>query len=317
MLHAHVSSVVLIAVSPRHLHSVLLPYLHLSGHPVLPTARQLLLPRCGGQIPCALPLRTLAPWPRTILPYDLHASFINITSHLHPSTFFNHLVFFWNTMKVISFLSAFSIIFFFYFDAAAAKRLVFVWFSLFSVLFATAHTFRAAALSFVHVCFHFFCRFIFVVLVFCTAAASLAVPAVFAAADRVFCCCRLFTCFALLQIIFRLSRRCSHLLHCCSSLSFSLASSSFSSTLLLLFSFSSLFLFRILKGTSPSTFRSFCLPPPAPFAFSLSLFLSSVSSMSILMHIGTSPATCLNFCLPPPFPFFHPFPSLASVFAVF
>ena len=62
MLHAHVSSVVLIAVSPRHLHALLLPHLHLSDHPVLPTARQLQLPRCGGQMPCALPLRTLAPW---------------------------------------------------------------------------------------------------------------------------------------------------------------------------------------------------------------------------------------------------------------
>ena len=32
------------------------------------SSRQLHLPRCGGQIPCALPLRTLAPWPRTNLP---------------------------------------------------------------------------------------------------------------------------------------------------------------------------------------------------------------------------------------------------------
>ena len=46
---------------------LLLPH-HLSDHPVLPTARQLQLPRCGGQIPCALPLRTLAPWPITSLP---------------------------------------------------------------------------------------------------------------------------------------------------------------------------------------------------------------------------------------------------------
>ena len=35
--------------------------------PAVPTARHLQLPRCGGQIPCALPLRTLAPWPRTSL----------------------------------------------------------------------------------------------------------------------------------------------------------------------------------------------------------------------------------------------------------
>ena len=34
----------------------------------VPTALHLQLPRCGGQIPCALPLRTLAPWPRTFLP---------------------------------------------------------------------------------------------------------------------------------------------------------------------------------------------------------------------------------------------------------
>ena len=104
---------------------------------------------------------------------------------------------------------------------------------------------------------------------------------------------------------------------CCSSQCFHLLLPLFSSTLLLLLSFSSLFLFRILKGTSPSTFRSFCLLPPAPFALSLSLFLASVSSMSILMHIGTSPATCLNFCLPPPFPFFLSFSYSASVFAVF
>ena len=57
-------SVVLIVVSPRHLHS-LLPHLHLSDHPVLPTARQLQLPRCGGPIH---PLRTLAPWPRRTPP---------------------------------------------------------------------------------------------------------------------------------------------------------------------------------------------------------------------------------------------------------
>ena len=32
------------------------------------SARQLRLPGCGGQILCATPLRTLAPWPRTSLP---------------------------------------------------------------------------------------------------------------------------------------------------------------------------------------------------------------------------------------------------------
>ena len=40
----------------------------LSYHPVLPPAHQLHLPRCGGQIPCALSLmRTLAPLPSTTL----------------------------------------------------------------------------------------------------------------------------------------------------------------------------------------------------------------------------------------------------------
>ena len=40
----------------------------LSYHPVLPPAHQLHLPRCGGQIPCALQLlRTLAPLPSTTL----------------------------------------------------------------------------------------------------------------------------------------------------------------------------------------------------------------------------------------------------------
>ena len=66
--HAHVSSVVLIAVSRRRLHSLhLLPH-HLSDHSAVPTAQHRQLPRCGGQTPCVLPLRTLAPWPRTSLP---------------------------------------------------------------------------------------------------------------------------------------------------------------------------------------------------------------------------------------------------------
>ena len=209
-------------------------------------------------------------------------------------------------------------LFFFHFDAAAAKRLVFVCFSLFSVLFATAHTFRTAALSFVHVLLALLLSFHFCCLGFLHCC-------------RLSCCrCRLrcrWSCFLLLPLIPLLclaTAYFSSFLPLLSSfalllvsLSFSLASYSFSTTLLLLFSLTSFFLFRILKGTSPSTFRSFCLPPPAPFAFSLSLFLSTVSSMSILMHIGTSPATCLNFCLPPPFPFFLSFSSLASVFAVF
>ena len=46
----------------------------LSDHPVLLSARQLHLPRCGGQISCATPLRTLAPWPRTSLPHSQHIS---------------------------------------------------------------------------------------------------------------------------------------------------------------------------------------------------------------------------------------------------
>ena len=43
---------------------------HLSCHQAVPTARHLPLPLplCGGQIPCVLPLRTLAPWPRESLP---------------------------------------------------------------------------------------------------------------------------------------------------------------------------------------------------------------------------------------------------------
>ena len=39
-------------------------FLIFSYHPAVPTARHLQLPRCGGRIPCVLPLRT-APWPRT------------------------------------------------------------------------------------------------------------------------------------------------------------------------------------------------------------------------------------------------------------
>ena len=46
----------------RLLHFPLSAYRLLSYHPVLPPAHQLHLPRCGGQIPCALSLmRTLAP----------------------------------------------------------------------------------------------------------------------------------------------------------------------------------------------------------------------------------------------------------------
>ena len=65
--------------SPRLLPFLLLLAVYLLSHrPVFPL--QLLLPRCGGQIPCALPLmRTLAPLPSTTLsqvyePNDCHIS---------------------------------------------------------------------------------------------------------------------------------------------------------------------------------------------------------------------------------------------------
>ena len=65
MVHAHSVSLWL----PRHLQSLPLPH-HLSDHFTVPTARHLQLPWCRGWIPCALPLRTLAPWPRTSLPHQ-------------------------------------------------------------------------------------------------------------------------------------------------------------------------------------------------------------------------------------------------------
>ena len=68
--HASFACVIWCVVSDlsiRQFHS-LLPHHLLSDHPVLPSARQLHLPGCGGQTPCVLPLRTLAPWPRTSLP---------------------------------------------------------------------------------------------------------------------------------------------------------------------------------------------------------------------------------------------------------
>ena len=55
------------SLSLRQLHSPLLVHHLLSDHPVLPSARELHLPGCGGQIPCALPLRTLGPLPSTSL----------------------------------------------------------------------------------------------------------------------------------------------------------------------------------------------------------------------------------------------------------
>ena len=66
MPHAHCVSLSLL----RHLHLLLLPQRLLSDHFVLPSVRQLHLPGCGGHIPCATPLRTLAPWPRTSLPQN-------------------------------------------------------------------------------------------------------------------------------------------------------------------------------------------------------------------------------------------------------
>ena len=69
-LHAHVASRCgCCSWSLRHLHSLLLLPHHLSDHPAVPTARHLQLPRCGGQMPCVLPLTTLALWPRTSLPH--------------------------------------------------------------------------------------------------------------------------------------------------------------------------------------------------------------------------------------------------------
>ena len=54
--------------SLRLLHFPLFAVYLLSYRPVFPPGHQLLLPRCGGQIPCALQLmRTLAPLPSTTL----------------------------------------------------------------------------------------------------------------------------------------------------------------------------------------------------------------------------------------------------------
>ena len=72
MLHAHCGRCVWL-LSLRQLHFLLLSRHLLSYHPVLPSARQLHLPGCGGQIPCALPpMRTLAPLPSTILSQLVH-----------------------------------------------------------------------------------------------------------------------------------------------------------------------------------------------------------------------------------------------------
>ena len=64
----HVSSSCVWSDSLRLLHFPLFAYHLLSYHPVLPPARQLHLPGCGVQIPCALSLmKTLAPLPSTTL----------------------------------------------------------------------------------------------------------------------------------------------------------------------------------------------------------------------------------------------------------
>ena len=69
----HVSCVILIRScvcfdSLRLLHFPLFAVHLLSYRPVFPSGHQLHLPRCGGQIPCALQLmRTLAPLPSTTL----------------------------------------------------------------------------------------------------------------------------------------------------------------------------------------------------------------------------------------------------------
>ena len=64
----HVSSSCVCSDSLRLLHFPLFAHHLLTYHLVLPSARQLHLPRCGGQIPCALSLmRTLALLPSTTL----------------------------------------------------------------------------------------------------------------------------------------------------------------------------------------------------------------------------------------------------------
>ena len=61
--------------SPRLLHFPPFAVHLLSYHPVFPPGHQLHLPRCGGQIPCALQLmRTLAPLPSTTLSHQWYQS---------------------------------------------------------------------------------------------------------------------------------------------------------------------------------------------------------------------------------------------------
>ena len=69
--------------SLRLLHSLHLLPCHLSDHPAVPAARHLQLPWCRGKNTCVLPLRTLAPWPRTILPHNRSSSVPRSSFALH------------------------------------------------------------------------------------------------------------------------------------------------------------------------------------------------------------------------------------------
>ena len=67
--------------SLRLLHFPLLAVYLLSYRPVFPPGHQLHLPRCGGQIPCALQLlRTLAPLPSTTLSHERALLMREVTS---------------------------------------------------------------------------------------------------------------------------------------------------------------------------------------------------------------------------------------------
>ena len=72
--------------SLRLLHFLLLAVYLLSYRPVFPPGHQLLPPRCGGQIPCALQLmRTLAPLPSTtpLTGYEPNDHHISETTEPH------------------------------------------------------------------------------------------------------------------------------------------------------------------------------------------------------------------------------------------
>ena len=65
---SHLHALMLCVYSLRLLHFPLFAVYLLSYRPVFPPGHQLHLPRCGGQIPCALSLmRTLAPLPSATL----------------------------------------------------------------------------------------------------------------------------------------------------------------------------------------------------------------------------------------------------------